>query len=363
MKKDITEEMQKEDSYTKVEQYLLSAPSFFWEQVDHDINHQPTISAYTTTYNCISQEYPWEKTIESMLGFADEVVVLDGGSNDGTWEKIQELSERNSKIIAKQHEIDFSHNRFAVQDGSAKARARKLCSKEFCVQMDSDEYFVQEDFEKIKNLVKNFPSGIDLIALPVVEFWGSYDKVRLDINPEKWRVSRNKPDITHGIPFELRMYDLDGEMYAAQGTDGCDPIFESTGQRVPFMSVVPKQIRQIQQGAIQGFIDQNGNDFFAIYEDWFKKTVDSLPAVRHESWLNIERKIKTYKNYWGKHWQSLYDINQEDTPENNMFFNSSWKDVSDDDISSMASRLANEMGGWVFHSRVDFSKKTKWISW
>lgn len=362
-KKDITEEMKNEDCFTQVEQYLLVAPKFFWDQVDYDMNHQPTISAYTTTYNCISQEYPWEKTVKSMLGFADEVVILDGGSSDGTWERIQELAKENEKIVAKQHNIDFSHLRFAVQDGAAKARARKLCTKEFCVQMDSDEWFPEEDNDKLKHLVKNFPAGIDLVALPVVEFWGSEKKVRMDINPEKWRVSRNNPDITHGIPVELRRHDLDGELYSAQGSDGCDPIFESTGQRVPFMSVVPKQIRQIQPGAMQGYVDEHGNDFFALYEDWFKKTVINMPSVRHESWLNIERKIKTYKNYWGKHWQSLYDIRQEDLPENNMFFDSKWEDVDEQKIASLAARLGNEMGGWIFHSRVDFSKPTRWIDW
>ena len=65
--------------------------------------------------------------------------------------------------------------------------------------------------------------------------------------------------------------------------------------------------------------------------------VDSLPTVHHYSWFNIERKIKTYKNYWSSHWQSLYDIKQEDTSENNMFFNKPWSKVSDKDVSEMAS--------------------------
>ena len=83
-----------------------------------------------------------------------------------------------------------------------------------------------------------------------------------------------------------------------------------------------------------------------------------LPGVHHYSWYDLNRKIKTYRDYWSKHWQSLYDIKQEDTPENNMFFEKAWSDVSEEDISNMSNRLANEMGGWVFHSRVDFSRPT-----
>ena len=41
-----------------------------------------------------------------------------------------------------------------------------------------------------------------------------------------------------------------------------------------------------------------------------------------------------------------------------MFFDKPWSDVSDDDIAELSSRLAEEMGGWVFHSKVDFNQKT-----
>ena len=72
----------------------------------------------------------------------------------------------------------------------------------------------------------------------------------------------------------------------------------------------------------------------------------------------IERKIKTYRGYWQRHWESLYDIRQEDTAENNMFFDKSWKDVTDQEISDLSRRLENEMGGWIFHQKVDWNNPT-----
>ena len=72
--------------------------------------------------------------------------------------------------------------------------------------------------------------------------------------------------------------------------------------------------------------------------------------------------MKTYKNYWQKHWESLYDIPQEDTAENNMFFGKPWSQVSDADIETMSAELAEKMGGWIFHTRVDFNKKTPHVS-
>ena len=52
----------------------------------------------------------------------------------------------------------------------------------------------------------------------------------------------------------------------------------------------------------------------------------------------------------------------DDIPENNMFFDKSWKDVSNDEIVNIANRMNNELGGWVFHTRVDFDKPTPWYS-
>ena len=50
----------------------------------------------------------------------------------------------------------------------------------------------------------------------------------------------------------------------------------------------------------------------------------------------------------------------EDIPENNMFFDKKWSDVSDEEIVNLATKMDNELGGWIFHTRVDFSKPTPW---
>ena len=94
---------------------------------------------------------------------------------------------------------------------------------------------------------------------------------------------------------------------------------------------------------------------------WFQEMTNNLPSVHHYSWFDIKRKIRTYKNYWSKHWQSLYNISQDDTAENNMFFNKPWSETTDEELDNFAEKLANEMGGWIFHTKVDFSKKTPHI--
>jgi hypothetical protein len=41
-----------------------------------------------------------------------------------------------------------------------------------------------------------------------------------------------------------------------------------------------------------------------------------------------------------------------------MFFDKPWSAVTDSDIKSLAKDLKEKMGGWIFHSKINFSKPT-----
>ena len=59
---------------------------------------------------------------------------------------------------------------------------------------------------------------------------------------------------------------------------------------------------------------------------------------------------------------SLFDISQEDTAENNMFFDKPWSDVSSEEIESLAEDLKNKLGGWIFHKKVDLNSSVPHIT-
>ena len=333
--------------------YLYAARDRFWSAVKAEINYVPKISGYTTTLNCVDHNYPWEACINSMLGFCDEVVVVDGGSKDGTWEKLESWAEKDDRIKAHRVERNWDHTRFAVFDGAQKAEARIRCTGDFCWQQDADEVVHENDFEKVRQLVRNFPKLVELVSLPVIEYWGGPEKVRVDINPWKWRLSRNSDHITHGIPSELRKFDDNGNLFSSPGSDGCDYVHAQTFERIPHASFYTQEIDTCRNSAMSG-----NNDSLEKYQEWYQRATDTLPSIHHYSWFNLERKIKTYKNYWSKHWQSLYDISQDDTAENNMFFDKPWSEVTGEDISNLSNQLAEKLGGWIFHSKVDFSTVT-----
>jgi intein/homing endonuclease len=210
---------------------------------------------------------------------------------------------------------------------------------------DADEVVHDQDGQKIIEILMQFPPNLDLIALPVIEYWGGEDKVRCDINPWKWRVSRNKKNIGHGIPKVLRRYDEKGELYSAPGSDGCDYIDRETGEQILFGNFYTQDVEILRRNA------QTNKEALDGYEKWFNMVSENIPGVFHFSWWDISRKIKTFQNYWGKHWKALYNLDVEDTAENNVMFDVPWSEVTDEMIDEKAQELAKKTGGWIFHNK------------
>jgi len=143
---------------------------------------------------------------------------------------------------------------------------------------------LQEDWEKVRQLCKNFPKSTNLLCLPVVEYWGSKEKVRIDVTPWKWRLSRNLPHITHGIPMPLRRFDENGDLYSVQGTDGCDYIHVKTGNPIASGNFFTDEANRVRAVALGGH-----SEAIHAYETWFNHVVEMLPTPRHFSWIDIER--------------------------------------------------------------------------
>lgn len=308
-----------------------------------------TISGYTTTRNCSEMNYPFEESIKSVLSFADEVVVLDtSDGRDDTLERLQTLASLNENLrVVHSDDFDWSKPNHGIFDGQTKALSRSLCKSQFLYQFDVDEIVHELDGQKIRPLIEreNYLRACPLMALPVIEYWGSSGKVRMDINPWKPRLSRNLPGITHGIPIHLRR-EINGLPYASPGTDTCDYIFLSSGTCVPVLNFITTDVESLRQAALE-----NPN-LVRRYEGWFNQMVENLPGVHHYSWFSLERKIRQYKLFWTTFWKAMYGPEMETSdPEWNPFFELPWSEVTDQMIKDKARELSQKTGGHIFHSR------------
>lgn len=304
-----------------------------------------SISGYTTTYNCIWQQYPFLECITSLLGFCDEVCVADAGSEDGTIEALEKMSRAEPRIKFEVCKVDFGHPRWAIhQDGYLKAKARSMCSADYCWQTDTDEFVDARDYHKIVSIAELTLSQ-PVLMLPMVEFWGSFKRIRADFLTFKPRLSLNDPNITHGIPNRFKMHDNSGHPYPKPYfSDSCNYIYVDSNEDVPVCTVIPPEYSSIESAMKN--ID--------TYREFFYRCIESLPAPLHVSWLNLERKINHYKEFWSKFHASMYNLIIEDSTANNVMFDKPWSLVTSDDISLKAEQLAR-IGPRSFHQKIDYS--------
>jgi len=256
-----------------------------------------TISGYTTTYNCFNLGIPFEQSIRSFLGFCDEVVVLDGCSDDGTHEKLLELQQEfgEGKLQVYQNEFDLTDPSI---DGSQKSFARALCQHEFLIQFDGDEIANEDDYNKWKMITKRFPKDADILHLPVVELWGDLEHATGRHHAWKWRMSRNKPEITHGINKNARLTNEEtGMVYAKKGkSDGCEMINAMTLEMLPHVGFYNSrfEIARLQMPE--------------EYANGMNEIFDKLPSVWHTSWLDLPNKVKQLQpgGMWDRLWSLLF---------------------------------------------------------
>lgn len=292
------------------------------------VEHRPTISGYTHLLNPEEQGFPYLQSIKSMLGFCDEVVVVDGGSTDASLGKLRQLAAADPRL--KIHEREWDWNEPGM-DGMQKAFGRAMCSSDFLWQQDADEIVHEEDYEKIRKLAKRFPKDVNLLHLPVIDLWGDNQTARTDRHSWKWRFSRNDFRITHGINKDARVLDeKTGKTFAKKGqSDGCEYVDLMDYTYVPHKGFYSMELENLRQRDPAAY----GVEMNRIFKE--------LPSVFHYSWADIPRKIKNFRDFWDKCWSNLYN---EEKRTKRFFPDRDWETVTEEEIQAEAEKMKLQGG-------------------
>jgi glycosyltransferase involved in cell wall biosynthesis len=166
-----------------------------------------TVSLYTFVKDGLYGDFHVVDMIKHHVPFADEIVVNEGFSTDGTYEAIKDISP---KVKVVRNHLDRSEPNAWLR--KAKDQARRLCTGDWCVLMDCDEFLPEWEFDRLREHMARTDKHI--LTATYKHFYGNY-KVLYD-NPakpypprQKSIAHRNWPDIEiYGDGSDVRIPSL-----------------------------------------------------------------------------------------------------------------------------------------------------------
>ncbi len=267
------------------------------------------ISSYIIIKDGIKYGFPFEQCIRAAELVSDEVIIVDGGSTDGTLEKLKEISTNSiipppegfigtidapkCKVKVFQHPWDMSNPTLM---GDEKTYARQQCKGTWLIQLDADEIIQEPHPGAIRNLIKQWKST-DCLDLPCINFYGDVNTIRIEDNGWKWRISHNDPNIIHGVHAEARIFDPEMMCITMDKkiSDGCEYIYADTGKFINHKPTFLIEYLWAQKAVKEGVITKE--DYIKIVEKVIKENV----CVFHYSWLDLNRKINN-----GSFWDATF---------------------------------------------------------
>lgn len=125
------------------------------------------ISIYTCARNVLYNDYHFLHMLRHHLPLADEIIVHEGFSTDGTYEAIANLDPK-VRIIRSDWErytgLDFIRQ--------AKDEARRHCTGDWCIMLDADEFIPEWSFEELRHAMAT--TDRRTLAMSVTNFYGNY---------------------------------------------------------------------------------------------------------------------------------------------------------------------------------------------
>jgi len=124
------------------------------------------LSLYTAMRDCLSNDYPCLEMLRHHLPLADEIVINEGFSTDGTYEAIRDLDPK-IRVFRTKWERPAGENWWI----HFKDAARRECQGDWCIHLDSDEFIPDWEFEPIRQHLAHTTDR--MIPVKFTNFYGN----------------------------------------------------------------------------------------------------------------------------------------------------------------------------------------------
>ena len=155
------------------------------------------ISVCFVIKNGVKQGYPFWESLESCIPFADEIVISEGYSDDGTADYIAEFSNRHPGLV-KVFKDDWSTVKSGHGEVIAVISNKNIsrCSGEWIYYLQADEIIPDENHSFIKDIAENHSSEFNSVSFPFWHFIGGWKPLpKKAAYDEAIRMIKNSPDI------------------------------------------------------------------------------------------------------------------------------------------------------------------------
>jgi Glycosyl transferase family 2 len=151
------------------------------------------ISLYTFVRNGLHLDFHVVPMLRHHLPLADEIIVNEGYSTDGTYEAIVNLDPKVRVV-----RTEWGEQRGLDWYRGFKNAARRHCAGDWCVYLDCDEFIPEWQFEPLRQHLQE--TSADLVALEEINFYANYRVYHRQPEKVHWpgrkmAIHRNRDDI------------------------------------------------------------------------------------------------------------------------------------------------------------------------
>jgi len=125
--------------------------------------------------NGIKQGYPFWESLSSCLPFADQIVISEGHSDDGTADYIEQFRKEHPKLV-RLYQDDWRSIRSAHGEVIEKISTRNMrrCSYEWIYYLQADEVIHEDNHAFIRDIAENHSRDFNSVSFRFAHFIGSW---------------------------------------------------------------------------------------------------------------------------------------------------------------------------------------------